>query len=152
MYQRLTQVLLGLVILVLSNPRPALAFELLWETQGSYVHQMAHFIFAVAMVFLIYEIKRSEIRGMPGFRSLVWACVLLAWWNFDAIIGHALDWSLTAPVILGRGLDRHLLMENWHIWAYYLTKVTHFLLLLPALYFFYRSLKRFSREPETKLP
>jgi hypothetical protein len=152
MYRRLTQVLLGLAILVLFCPSPGLAFAFGWETQGSYVHQMAHFIFAVAMVFLIYEIKRGELRGMPGFRSLVWACVLLAWWNVDAIIGHTLDWTLAYPIILGKGLDRRLLMENWHTWAYFLTKVTHFLLLLPAFYFFYRSLKRFRRESESKSP
>ena len=152
MYRRLAQVILGLVILVLFCPRPSLAFNLLWETQGSYVHQMAHFIFAVAMVFLISEIKRGELRGMPGFRSLVWACVLLAWWNLDAIIGHALDWSLISPIILGRGSDRWLLMEDWHSWAYYLTRITHFLLLVPAFYFFYRSLKRFSRESGSKSP
>lgn len=149
MYRRLAQVLLGLIVLVLFSPRPCLAFNLLWETQGSYVHQMAHLIFGAAMVFFIYEIKRGELRGMPGFRSLVWACVFLAWWNFDAIIGHALDWSLISPIIMGYGLDRRLLMEDWHTWAYYVTKITHFILLVPAFYFFYRGLKRLSREPET---
>ncbi len=151
MYRRLTPVLLGL-ILVLFSPRPSLAVNLLWATQGSYVHQMAHLVFAVAMIFLIFEIRRGELRGMPGFRSLVWACGLLAWWNIDAAIGHSLDWSLTAPIIMGRGLHRRLLMENWHVWAYYITKMTHFLLLPPAFYFFYRSLKRFSRGSEGKLP
>lgn len=150
MYRRLAQILLGLAILGFFNPRPGLAFDLAWETQGSYVHQMAHLVFAVAMVFLISEIKRGELRGMPGFRSLVWACVLLAWWNFDALIGHSLDWSLASPVILGQGLDSRLLMEDWHTWAYYFTKISHFLLLLPAFYFFYRSLKRFGRGTETK--
>ena len=152
MYRRPAQVLWGLIIVVLGSPRPGLAFDLLWETQGSYVHQMAHLAFALAMVFLIYEIKRGELRGMPGFRSLVWGCVLLAWWNFDAIIGHALDWSLTFPIILGSGVHRRLLMENWQTWAFYITKITHFLLLPPAFYFFYRSLKRFSRGSESKSP
>jgi len=144
MYHRLVQVLLGLA-LVFFSPRPSLAVEILWETQGSYVHQMAHLVFAVAMIFLIYEIKRGELRGVPGFRSLVWACALLALWNLDAVIGHTLDWSLASPIIMGEGLDRRLLMEDWHSWAYYITRVTHFLLLPPAIYFFYRSLKGFSQ-------
>lgn len=151
MYQCLAQVLLGL-ILVLFSPTPSLALGFSWATQGSYVHQMAHLAFGGSMVFLIYQIKRGELRGMPGFRSLIWACALLAWWNFDAVIGHTLDWSLTAPIIMGHGLHRRLLMENWHTWGFYLTKITHFLLLPPAFYFFYRSLKRFSRESEGKLP
>jgi hypothetical protein len=151
MYRHLAQVFCGLVALVLFTPKPSLAFFMFWETQGSYVHQLAHFLFAVAMIFLVIEINRGELRGLPGFRSLVWACVLLAWWNLDAILGHALDWSLPNPLILGQGLDRRLLMEDWHTWAFYLTKVTHFLLLLPAFYFFYRSLKRFSQS-EAKSP
>ncbi|MFW6123283.1 MAG: hypothetical protein ACOC6L_03505 [Thermodesulfobacteriota bacterium] len=149
MYHRPVQVLLGL-ILVLFSPRPGLAFEFLWETQGSYVHQMSHLLFAVAMIFLVYEIRRGELRGMPGFRSLVWACGLLALWNVDAVIGHALDWSLSTPIIMGKGLDRRLLMEDWHSWAYYITQITHFLLLPPAMYFFYRSLKCFSQRSESK--
>lgn len=149
MYHRPVQVLLGL-ILVLLSPKPSLAVNFLWETQGSYVHQMAHLVFAVAMIFLISEIRRGELRGVPGFRSLVWACGLLALWNVDAVVGHSLDWSLASPIIMGKGLDRRLLMENWHSWAYYITKITHFLLLPPAIYFFYRSLKRFSQWSESK--
>ncbi len=152
MHRRLSQVLCGLAVLVFFAPRPALAFEFLWETQGSYVHQMAHLLFAIAMIFLIYEIYRGELRGMPGFRSLIWACVLLVWWNLDAVVGHTLDWSLKNPVILGTGLDRRLLMENAHTWVFYATKMTHFLVIIPAFYFFYRSLKRFSQESEAKGP
>lgn len=150
MYRRASQVLCGVAALVVFPPRTGLAVELLWETQGSYVHQMSHLLFALAMIFLIYEINRGELRGLPGFRSLIWACVFLAWWNLDAIVGHALDWSLHNPVILGSGPDRRILMENWHTWGYYLTKITHFLFTIPAFYFFYRGLKKISREWEAK--
>ncbi len=150
MHRRLSQVLWGLVALVFFAPRPVLAFEMIWETQGSYVHLMAHLLFAIAMIFLIYEIYRGELRGLPGFRSFIWACALLVWWNLDAIVGHLLDWSLLNPIILGTGPDRRILMENAHVWAYYVTKITHFAIIIPAFYFFYRSLKRFSREEEAK--
>ena len=152
MYRRLTQVPCGLVALVFFAPRSGLAIEFLWETQGSYVHQMAHLLFAVAMILFLYEIYRGELRGMPGFRSLMWACGLLAWWNLDAIVGHAIDWSLHNPVILGEGLHRRLLMEDWQTWAFYVTKIDHFLFTIPAFYFFYRGLKRFSRETEAQGP
>jgi len=152
MYRRLTRVLCGLVALVFFAPRPVLAIELLWETQGSYVHQMAHLFFALAMILFVYEISRGELRGRPGFRSLIWACGLLAWWNLDAIVGHTIDWSLHNPVILGEGLHRRLLMEDWQTWGFYLTKITHFLFLIPAFFLFYRSLKRFSRESEAQGP
>jgi|UniRef100_A0A7V6DQG1 hypothetical protein len=150
MHRRLSQVLGALASVVLFAPPPAFAFIPTWETQGSYIHLMAHFLFAVAMAFLIYEIYRGELRGMPGFRSLLWACALLVWWNLDAIVGHALDWTLSNPVVLGTGVDRRLLMENAHIWGYYVTKITHFAIIIPAFYFFYRSLKRFSQEEEAR--
>jgi hypothetical protein len=51
---------------------------------------------------------------------------------------------------MGHGLHRRLLMENWHTWGFYITKINHFLLLPPAFYLFYRSLKRLSRGPESK--
>ena len=146
MHRRLSRVVCGLAALVFFAPRPALAIELLWETQGSYVHQMSHLLFAITMIFLIHEIYRGELRGLPGFRSLIWACALLVWWNLDAIVGHVVDWSLKNPVILGTGLNRQLLMENAHTWAFYITKITHFGIVIPAFYFFYRSLKRFSQE------
>ncbi len=152
MLRRSAGILCGLVVLVLMAPRLGLAFEMRWEAQGSYVHQMAHVVFAIAMVFLILEIRGNELRGWPGFTYLLWACVLLVWWNLDAVVGHALDWSLLNPVILGQGLDRRLFMDDWHTWAFYVTQITHFLLPVVAFYFFYRSLKRFNREAETRLP
>ena len=150
MYRRLTQVLCGLVALVFLTPRPGRAFSLLWETQGSFVHLLTHLIFAIAMIFFIYEINRGELRGRPGVTSLVWACGLLVWWNLDSIFGHAVDWSLHNTVILGEGLHRRLLMEDWQTWGFYLTKITHFLLLIPAFYLFYRFLKRFSQASEAQ--
>jgi len=150
MHRRLIQVLCALAAVVFFAPTPALAFISVWETQGSYVHLMAHFLFAIAMAFLIYEIYRGELRGMTGFKSLIWACVLLVWWNLDAIAGHILDWTLSNPVILETGIGRRLLMENAHTWAYYVTKITHFVIIIPAFYFFYRGLKRLSQEEEAK--
>ncbi len=117
MQRRLTQVLCGLVALVFFTPKPGLAFSLLWDTQGSYVHQLAHLLFAIAMFLFLFEINRGELRELPGFTSLAWACGLLVWWNLDAVFGHAVDWSLHNPVILGEGLHRHLLMEDWQSWA-----------------------------------
>ncbi len=131
MHHRAPRVLTGLTAFLLGAPSPGAAVEFLWETQGSYVHQMAHIIFAIAMIFLILEIRAGEIRGRQGFKYLIWACVLLIWWNLDAVVGHALDWTLTSPVILGGGLDRRLLMESWHTWGYYLTQITHYLLPVP---------------------
>ncbi len=121
-----------------------------WGTQGSYVHQFSHLLFAGAMLFLLREIYLSELSHNPGFRYLWWACWILVFWNLDAVAGHALEWSLANPVILGEGLARRLLMEDLSIWLFYLFKFNHFFWLMPAMYLFYRSLKAFSLQPPGK--
>jgi|UniRef100_A0A7C5AK96 hypothetical protein len=119
-----------------------------WGTQGSYVHQFAHLLFLGAMLVFIWELYKGDLREWPGFRCIVWACWLLAWWNLDAIWGHALEWSLLNPVIMGQGFSRRLLMEDLHTWLFYLTKITHFVLLVPAFYLLYRGLRAMAAKIE----
>jgi hypothetical protein len=141
----LTAVLAALALVVVL-PRPALAAWFQWGTEGSYVHQTAHILFCGAMLFFIYEMHRSGLQKNPGFRQIKWACWLLVLWNLDAFAGHTLEWSLTNPVIVGQRLDKWLLMENAHTWAYYLTRFTHYGLVAPAFYLFYRGVKAFAQE------
>ena len=136
-----------LALLFLACPRGVEAASWLeWGTQGSYVHQTAHLLFAGAMLFFIYEMVHEGLQKFRGFRYLIWACAVLALWNLDAFVGHAVEWSYTNPVIMGHGLARRLLMENYLSWVYYLTQIDHFLFLIPAFYLFYRGLKTFAQE------
>lgn len=137
-------------LLLLSSPRYALAqgwFQ--WGTEGSYVHQTAHLLFAAAMIFFIYEMHHEGLQKFRGFRILMWACGVLALWNLDAVVGHTLEWGLVNPVIIGHGLAKRLLMEDLEIWFYYFTQIDHFLFLIPAFYLFYRGLKVLAREVES---
>jgi hypothetical protein len=144
------QVLVGTVIVLLCSPASALAALFDWGTEGSYVHQFAHLLFFGAMLFFIREMYRAGLQATHGFRCLIWACWLLALWNLDALIGHAIDWSLRNPLILGEGLTRRIVMENAPTWFYYFHRLNHFLLLPPAFYLFYRGLKTLAREFQTK--
>jgi hypothetical protein len=144
----LRQVMLGTVFVLLCSPASALAAILEWETQGSYVHQIAHLLFFGAMLFFIREMYRGGLQAARGFRCLIWACWLLALWNLDALVGHTIDWSLRNPLILGEGLSRRLFMENARTWLYYLHRLNHFLLLPPAFYLFYRGLRTLARESQ----
>lgn len=146
------QVLSGTLIILLCSPASSLAALLEWGTEGSYVHQMAHLLFSGAMLFFIREMYRGGLQAARGFRCLIWACWLLALWNLDALIGHAADWSLHNPLILGEGLSRWLVMENAHTWLFYITKLNHFLLLPPAFYLLYRGLKTLAREFQSGRP
>ncbi|MDD2901227.1 MAG: hypothetical protein PHU44_02190 [Syntrophales bacterium] len=153
MTRRLTQILSGVFVLLLFSPRYALAqgwFE--WGTQGSYVHQFAHLLFFAAMVFFIFAMRHEKLQRYRGFLYLIWGCAILAWWNLDSVAGHTLEWGLTNPVILGHGLSERLLMENTETWLYYITKIDHFALLIPAFYLYYRGLKVLAQESQSETP
>ncbi len=134
------------VYALLLIPGCELALNLKWPTEGSYVHETAHLLFGAAMLFFIHEIHHAGLQKFRGFRFLVWAWGFLALWNFDAFIGHWTEWTLTNPVIIGKGFSRQLLMSDAHTWLFYITKIDHFLLLPPAFYLFYRGLKALARE------
>jgi hypothetical protein len=119
-----------------------------WGTEGSYVHQIAHLLFLGAMLFFIYEMRREGLQRYRGFRSLIWACWLLALWNLDAFVGHVSEWALI-PTLQGQGLSQRLVMSSPNAWLFYITQLDHFLLLIPAFYLVYRGLKAFAQEPET---
>jgi len=140
----------AILALLLGSPPHALALSFQWSTEGSYVHQIAHLLFGAAMLFFIHEIYKTGLQRFRGFRYLIWSCILLALWNFDAFIGHWADWTLENPIILGQGFSRQLVMYDTHTWLFYFTKIDHFLLLVPAFYLFYRGLKTLAREPESE--
>jgi hypothetical protein len=139
-------------VLVLLGPSHALAQRATWYefgTQGSYVHQIAHLLFGLAMLFFIYEITHAKLQQFRGFRLLVWTWALLALWNFDAFVGHWAAWTLENPIILGEGWGRRLLMDNFHVWLVYITKIDHFVFLVPAFLMFYLGLRALTRKLET---
>jgi hypothetical protein len=148
MKRRLTQVLSGVVVLLLFSPRYSFASWFQWGTEGSFVHQTAHLLFCGAMLFFIFEMRREGLQKFRGFRCLMWACGILALWNVDAVVGHTIEWGLTNPIIMGHGLSRRLVMEDYTTWIYYITKIDHFLFLIPAFYLFYRGLKCFVQESQ----
>ncbi len=149
MRRRLFQIGPAVVALVLLSPRLVLAQWVTWYqfgTEGSYVHETAHLLFLLAMLFFIYEIFHANLEKFRGFHLLAWAWALLALWNLDAFVGHWADWTLENPVILGQGWGRQILMDNSQTWLVYITKIDHSVLLVPAFYIFYRGLKALAQE------
>lgn len=150
MQSRLIQILSGVVFLLLLSPAQVLAQGwFLWGTEGSYVHQLAHLLFFGAMVFFIFAMRREKMQRFRGVRFLTWACAVLAFWNLDAVVGHSLEWGLRNPVIMGHGFSQRLLMENLETWFFYITKIDHFALLIPAFYLYYRGLKVLAEESQS---
>lgn len=151
MKRRLALILSGVFVFLLLSPGYVLAqgwFQ--WGTEGSYVHQLAHLLFCGSMLFFIYEMRQEKLQQYRGFGYLIWGCGILALWNLDAVVGHTLEWGRINRVILGHGLSERLLMEDGESWFYYLTKIDHFALLVPAFYLYYRGLKVLARESQTR--
>jgi len=48
---------------------------------------------------------------------------------------------------MGRGWDRQLLMYDFQTWLVYVTKIDHFILLVPAFLLFYLGLKALVQKP-----
>jgi hypothetical protein len=150
MRRRISQIFPAVFVLVFFSPPYALAEWVTWHqfgTEGSYVHQIAHLLFGLSMLFFIYEIFHANLQKFRGFQLLVWSWGILALWNLDAFIGHWADWTLENPIILGQGWGRQLLMYDFQTWLVYITKVDHFVLLVPAFLMFYLGLKALVRKP-----
>jgi len=147
MKRRLAQIFSGVLALLLYSPSHALAQGwFLWGTEGSYVHQLAHLLFCGAMIFFIYEMRGEKLQRYRGFGYLMWGCGILALWNLDAVVGHTLEWGRMNRTMIGHGLSERLVMEDWETWFYYITKIDHFALLIPAFYLYYRGLKTLALE------
>ncbi|MGD0970875.1 MAG: hypothetical protein ABSA04_05655 [Desulfobaccales bacterium] len=138
--------------LLLISPPPALASILRWPTEGSYVRQIAHLLFAASMLFFIREIYYTALQRFAGFRLLIWSWGILALWNLNAFVGNWSEWTLSNQVIVGHDFSRQLLMSDAHTWLFYLTQIDYCLLLPPAFYLFYRGLKFLAREPRPERP
>jgi hypothetical protein len=144
MRRHLTSVLVASFVILLLTPRYGLAQWHTWYqfgTEGSYIHEIAHLLFGTAMIFFIIEIYQAGLESFRGFRLLIWAWGLFAYWNFDSIVGHWADWTLENPVILGQGFFRKILMYDAKTWIFYIGKIDHSILLVPAFYLLYRGLR-----------
>lgn len=133
-------------VVLLACPRPGWALISHGHPEGLFVHQLAHLLFAGAMIFLIYMITREGLQRAAGFRTLVWAGVFFIWWNLVAFAGHTAEVFLSEQAFMGRATDfgQRLQMEDLGAWIYYFAKMDH-LILVPAFYLFYRGLKALVR-------
>jgi hypothetical protein len=69
MDRSVNQIWLGVLSFIIFDPRPTLALQTHGPPEGLYVHQLAHVLFAVALLFLIWQVKYEGLTGLPGFAS-----------------------------------------------------------------------------------
>jgi hypothetical protein len=131
--------------LVAGLPRTALALQLHGPPEGLYVHQMGHILFAGAMMFLLYHLRKERL---PGLRWFTWAGILFVLWNLNALVGHTAEVYVEPQDFLGgpANLSRRLLMVGPAAWIYYVAKLDH-LILVPAFILLYFGLQALARAP-----
>lgn len=142
MDRSVNRIWLGVLVFIIFDPRPTLALQTHGPPEGLYVHQLAHFFFAAALLFLIWQIKYEGLKGLPGFRQIRWACGLFVLWNVVAFVGHWSEVLLIPQALLGQqgDLSQSLIMSRFSAWIYYLTRLDH-LVLVPAFFLLWRGLR-----------
>ncbi|PLX50070.1 MAG: hypothetical protein C0613_05325 [Desulfobulbaceae bacterium] len=113
--------------------------------EGYYVHQMAHFSFAVALVFLLYLLHVRPVGTGKAWRLFRLSLIFFLLWN---------TWTFTAHWFADQ-LPREAFTTPASLWTnrlipqlsptallYYITRFDHFLC-LPAIWFLLQSLKTF---------
>ncbi len=145
MSRRTSYLFFGVVALLLLNPRPSLAIPIHGNPQGFFIHQAAHLLVAGAMFFFLYTLKREGLLQFRGFRLLGWASGIFGIWNLEHYVGHWSEIFLLNPVILGQGLSKRLLMDDFNTWVYYFTQLDYWILAI-SFYFLYRGLKALAQD------
>ncbi len=138
---------IGLLSLLFIIPEPAWALQPHGAPEGLYVHQMAHLLFASALVYLFLHTRWTPELSGKGWRYLQIFCILFAAWNFLALVGHEVARILTPSDFLEK--------SSWFgqitgpisptKLLYFITKMDH-LLYIPALICLVIALRMFSKQ------
>ncbi|MEJ2033152.1 MAG: hypothetical protein P8Y63_08960 [Deltaproteobacteria bacterium] len=139
-------ILVSVLLLLLSWPRPAWALQTHGGYEGLYVHQGAHLLFILAMISFAYRLRVTKLTAQKSWRWMYRGAVMISIWNIWAFIGHfiALTVSGSVTFALGNEVIPVLRMTSWRETAYFFLKMDH-LLSLPAVIFFYLGLKDMHR-------
>lgn len=136
-------------LLLLCWHTPAWAVQVHGDPEGYLVHQMGHFFFITALIFLLYVlIKRPPGTGKPWLYLKI-SLVLSLLWNVDTVLVHWLAYRLPDEAFLAQGgslLDDRLALTAYWPWLlYYIGSFDH-LLCVPASWFLTLSLRGFCAE------
>ncbi|BCS96997.1 hypothetical protein DSLASN_26290 [Desulfoluna limicola] len=119
--------------------------------EGTLVHQAAHVLFALAMGFLVFRIKRDELPVQRGWRNVQYAAFLFILWNLDAIFVHFVDEQVKLVTVqrLATGQLQITSPIPGLSFIYYIAKLDH-LLCVPAIGFLWVGLRQLVKQAEER--
>ncbi|HFQ90327.1 MAG TPA: hypothetical protein ENK27_09670 [Desulfobulbus sp.] len=135
--------LAGAGLLLFGIATPALAIQAHGAPEGLYVHEIGHFLYALAMLgFTFQVIRNSRLAGKPGWRLMSRGALLLFLWNLWALVAHVIDTVIPARHFLvdDRGLHSILVLQSGIDYLYCLFRMDH-LICVPALLLIYLGLR-----------
>ncbi len=130
--------------MLLGSPDSAWALQSHSAPEGIYVHQMAHILFMGALLYLFWHTHHAAVLEGRGWKYLQIFCIVFAFWNILAFVGHeALHLLTTSDFIEVNGVKEHIVgpVSSLKL-IYFLTKMDH-LLYVPALLALVISLRSF---------
>ncbi len=112
--------------------------------EGLISHQLGHFLFTLAMVFLLLRMRKSRLTG-PGwseFRGFLWLIIL---WNALTFAGHWMREGVPAEqFVLHSGRVTAFQANSVFDLIFYLTRLDH-LLLVPAFFLLMLAIRNWER-------
>ncbi len=135
----LAMTVIGLIMMTAGT---AQAVQVHGPPEGIYVHQMAHVLFALSMIFLIYTLHVRPLGQCQGWKYLKLSLFFFLLWNINALTVHSLGIHLPEGAITGTNLFNQRLEGplTWQRWLFYITRNDH-LLCVPAMWFMMLFLK-----------
>ncbi len=132
------------LLLIFIAPRSAWALQSHGAPEGNYVHQMAHLLFMVALLYLYWHSRRTTALSSRGWKFLQTFCLIFACWNIVTFLGHEAFESLSSTDFqLSGTLNEQITGPITPVKViYFMTKMDH-LLFVPALWALVISLRTF---------
>lgn len=126
---------------------PVQATQTHFAPEGLYVHQMAHIMFIVAMVYLVSCLILSGSIKERAWLNIAISATLFALWNIDTFVVHWVREYLRPELFEGsaQAWSQTLTVTEPVAWIFYLGKLDH-LLCVPAIIFFLLGLRAFNRQ------
>ncbi|MEN8142698.1 MAG: hypothetical protein ABFQ82_03760 [Thermodesulfobacteriota bacterium] len=134
-----------LFVLAVLWPMEVWAVQQHGGAEGLVAHQIGHALFVAGIGYLLFMISRSGLKGSGWLRFKIFLGLIIAW-NFLTFSGHWMREFLD-PAKLTK-LDGKLISYKIDGLAdayFYLTRLDH-LLLVPAFFFLYLSLRKWGRK------
>lgn len=138
--------LTGIFSIFILDTRLAYAVQEHTVGEGYVVHQTAHIIFFLAMLYMIAVLRKPLTGRLSGWRYIRVAALFFLLWNLDTFLGHLAEGLLGPRASYMRGSSISLL--DFRAAVYYYTRLIENFLLVSAFVFMAAGLRQLKKQLE----